>query len=758
MSYTVSTKYGTGIGRIYITDPNDNLVTEFKNNKKGKQKADRVLLASASVIGETLATATVTYTGGAGTTTNLTVDGVEIFDTGTPITGASTALLATNTATAINAFTSSPNFTAQALGGIVYIFIAPGFGSDNNGDVVSVTVTSTLTFEKTDLRGGTSSRDTVDSQTGFKIYLNLSASAPLGNIAGASNISDFIVRKPYNSPNGTFAYTLSTDTISVDRKSVLSEITVDTEGSASADNLKDVIPLGFNNGDWLLVRGKASARVVTFVETGNINLSNNVSFATANNSSVICLEYIDGDFFEIFRSPTVPFNVSSLRDADFPQGVLGVKEVALTAGGGTLSLEPGVDEQIIIITGSDVTLSSSWTIEGTGTPKEGDKFHIYIDQEITLNGNDVTIFGIELTALQALSETTSGNKPFVIGQYATAWRGTLILNSRDRDLVDTIQLATKEDDLGNPDTNGQVLSSLTDGTRYWVDLPVGSYGADFLSVRKNLVTVPASPYLPKSNYGDYLTGGTVIDTLDEYETPTTESGIFSTTSSFNPTTGVFTAPEGGYYYLEIFATIRTQTRTSIPVPFRSNLAEHRSQDSEGFWMKRNPISSVNGDFTITAVSTGSNQFTISGDHTDLFQQTKEFYINGSTGNDGLYVALSSSLSGGDTLIVIDPTNSPAGAVTDSTVDGTIHSVLHSRTGSFGLIVGVNSPSIQSNKFTVKGVVTEKTSFLRIFGSRTLFLSADEQLILGYSNNTDLDYYGSGSGTSVITWQFTKINS
>ena len=757
MSYTISTKYGTGIGKIYITDSNNNIVCSFPNNKKGKEKADRVLLASASVIGETLATATLTYTGGAGTTTDLTINSVSIFNTGTAITGASTTALATATATAINAFTSSPNFTAQALGEIVYIFIEPGFGSDNNGDVLSATVTGTLTVGVVNLDGGTSSRNTVDSQTGFKIYLNLSASAPSGDITGASDVSDFIVRKPYNSPNSTFDYVISSDTISVARKSVLTEVRVDTEGAVASDNLKDIIPLGFNNGDWLIIRGLAGAREVTIIETGNINLSNSVTFITGDNSYVIALEYIDGDFFEIFRSPTVPFTVTSLRASDFPQGVLGVQDIELTAGGGTVSLDPNVDEGIIRITGSAVTLTSSWTIEGSGTPNEGDKFFIYIDQEVTLNGNNVTIFGIPLTELQALSTQASGSKPFILGQYVTAWRGTLILNSQGRDLVDAIQLATKENLLGVPILDGQVLASLVDGTRYWVDLPVGSFGNNRLNVRKNMTTVPGSAYMPKSIYGDSLTGGTTLDTLDDYEAPTTETGIFSAGTSFNIATGVFTAPETGYYAINLTANLRIHSSTAIPFPFRSDLAPHRSQNTDGYWMKKTPVSSITGDFAITAVAVSpANTITIAGDYTDTFTQLTSFYINGSTGKDGLYVVASSVLSGGDTVITIDIINSTAGSITNATADGNVISVLNTRAGSIAFVIGLNSVS-QETYFTYKEVVTDKTSFLRIYGTGIVFLNSGTQLIVGYSNNTDLDYFGGGGSPATVALQFIKID-
>jgi len=475
MSFTKATKYGTGLGKIYLTTFTNNIIATYDNNKKGKEMANQVILASSPVIGETLALATITYTVGAGTVTDLTIGGTSIFDTGTPISGASLSALATNTATAINSYTSSPNYTAQVLGNTVYIFITAGFGSSLNGSTVVATVTGTLEFTKTDLDGGTSSQDVVDAQTGIKVWINDDVAAQFGTIVGATDISSFVVRKPFNSPTDIRSYTISGGSINIERKGSITEVQIDTEGALSTDTLTDIIAVGFSNGDTLILRGVNGARATTITTAGNINLANSANFVTGGNESVIVLQFIGGDFWEISRSPGLPLTVAAFRSANFPQEVLGSKDIELTAGGGTINLEPGVDEKYIRITGSAVTLTSSWTIQGTGTPKEGDTFIVYVDQQITLDGNNVTIFGIPLTSLQASSTQASGNKCVVIGEYVVTWRGTLIANSRNRDLVDTTQLATKEDDLGNPLVNGYILSSDTLGVRTWIPYDQDSY-------------------------------------------------------------------------------------------------------------------------------------------------------------------------------------------------------------------------------------------------------------------------------------------
>ena len=80
----------------------------------------------------------------------------------------------------------------------------------------------------------------------------------------------------------------------------------------------------------------------------------------------------------------------------------------------------------------------------------------------------------------------------------------------------------------------------------------------------------------------------------------------------------------------------------------------------------NVISSL-PQYTIDAVSTGSNTFTITGDG-DLsasFPNSSEFTVDGSTGNDGQYVVVSTTFAGDPDFVIT------VASVTNSTADGTI---------------------------------------------------------------------------------------
>lgn len=99
------------------------------------------------------ATATVTLTGGAaGSVDMITVDGVNIMS-GAVLFTVDLATTAAAVASNINAYSSSPEYTASAVGAVITISAAIGAGSDPNGYQLVVT-TTTITATDTDMSGG----------------------------------------------------------------------------------------------------------------------------------------------------------------------------------------------------------------------------------------------------------------------------------------------------------------------------------------------------------------------------------------------------------------------------------------------------------------------------------------------------------------------------------------------------------------------------------------------------------------------------
>lgn len=112
------------------------------------------VITDSQTVAEVLASATVTLGAAGGSIASVTVNGVVItsgavaFNTDLTTTAAA---LAAN----INAFTSTPDYTATASGAIVTIKAKPGTGANPNGYVVSVSI-SGMTATVTNMAGGTS--------------------------------------------------------------------------------------------------------------------------------------------------------------------------------------------------------------------------------------------------------------------------------------------------------------------------------------------------------------------------------------------------------------------------------------------------------------------------------------------------------------------------------------------------------------------------------------------------------------------------
>ena len=138
----------TQMNFVYCHSGSDNYLERFTIDSTANSSivTDRTPVSAA-------ATATVTLTGGAaGSVDTITVDGVNIMSGSVAFT-TNLATTAAAVASNINAYTSSPEYTAAAVGPVITISAASAAGSDPNGFVVLVTAT-TITYTKTNMSGG----------------------------------------------------------------------------------------------------------------------------------------------------------------------------------------------------------------------------------------------------------------------------------------------------------------------------------------------------------------------------------------------------------------------------------------------------------------------------------------------------------------------------------------------------------------------------------------------------------------------------
>jgi len=135
-----------------IVSASSQLLAATELNSSTAIAINRMKVKGAENFIQVNASGTITFASGSGTVTDIEIDGNSIFDTATAITGASLALLATNTAARINAYTSTGGFTAVANGAVVTV-TATTPSEALNGEAITTTLTSTLVTTTTALAG-----------------------------------------------------------------------------------------------------------------------------------------------------------------------------------------------------------------------------------------------------------------------------------------------------------------------------------------------------------------------------------------------------------------------------------------------------------------------------------------------------------------------------------------------------------------------------------------------------------------------------
>lgn len=314
---------------------------------------------------------------------------------------------------------------------------------------------------------------------GRRYFLNSAGGAVQGDLTGAIEISTNIILSGLVSSLPVNTFTISGGVLTITRNSGLQLVNVETEGLAASDDLDSISTAGFITGDITIFRGVSAARVSTFKNLiGNVGLANSTVFLTGDKTHSIILQYdsVAGNWFELSRTPNPTINVATLRAGGIPEPISGVNKTTLTAGGGTINLEPGVDKGYQVYDGTAV-LAASWNIQIQPVPStpylDGDKMIVDYRSLLTVGANSVTIFGIALTATQALE-----GRVVVMATYRLStltWYYDIFYGAQGVDITNKAYVdATFEPVLGNPAANGYILSSTTGGVRSWIPNPGGS--------------------------------------------------------------------------------------------------------------------------------------------------------------------------------------------------------------------------------------------------------------------------------------------
>lgn len=461
---------GNGLGYLYVTqaDGTTFIFNSLNNDENGKELILRDGTIGAPISGEIKATGTLTLTGTVDDLTALTVNAVPIISATIPAAG-SLSLMADAIRDAINVYTSVPDYYAQSSGDIVYIFASAGVGSTANGFAVAAAADPLMTVTATNMAGGTDATGIYDASTGHRYFINATGAAPVGSLTGAAEITKYILTRGTQTSQYSTTATIAAGVIGPERILKEMDLILDTQGGAGTDDLDTILTAGYNTFDEIIIRGANAAHVVTVKNgTGNIYLANNLDWSSGNEQNVLALKMIGNSWYEEFRSPNLELTVANMRASGFATPVQGVEVVTIPTNG-TINIEPGVDKGYYVVNGSPVLIGSVvYQIQPSpATPYlDGDSVTIDYIATATPGVNNVTIFGITLTD----DQVTLGNV-VVTTAYdlnSTTWYSTLVTKSNGRDLVDSTQLATKEDSLGNPAIDGYILSSTAAGVRSWV--------------------------------------------------------------------------------------------------------------------------------------------------------------------------------------------------------------------------------------------------------------------------------------------------
>lgn len=605
-------KLGSGSGKIYLTDASDTLITtlQFFNNKEGRDSAERQMIVSSTLSSNIAAVSTVSVTAAGGTITNLSYNGVSVFNTASPITGATTTAVATNLASAINSHVSTPEYTAVASGSNVIVSLEADKGGSLNGTAAGLSFTGATTITATSLDGGAYPSDEVDSQLGNKMYLNSSATAAFGTLVGATDITSGVLRKAASSPYSIRDVQISSGSISLPRDGATTVVSVQTEGAIAADDLTAIDAGIFNDGDVVIIRGKESAKVTTVKEGGNIELANNADFLTATKDYAILLQYSTSDnkWYEISRSPGNNLSVASLRSASISTPIQGVQATTLTVGGGSVTVQPGVDKGHIVLTGTGA-LTGSWSYNLGGSPIDGDTFIVDYKATFTTSQNTVTIFGVSLTEAQIGGENVSLQATYISS--SSSWSVVTLRDTAGVNLVDTTDLATKEAVLGNPAGNGYILSSTAAGVRSWISNDYASTLDTDLAIF-NSTTGVETAYAFTINPNTFITGESLELEISGYFAGTANaksfSVLFGSTTILNNT--VLTSPNNVLFKARVtlFNISNTGLSTDGVLTLSGNNPELEFDSissldftSNSYDLKVNSTTSAAGDISIRSV-------------------------------------------------------------------------------------------------------------------------------------------------------------
>lgn len=251
-----------------------------------------------------------------GTVTSITVNSVNQVAGGGAYASDDENHLAKTLADMVNSHeaASGVNYTAKASGSKVYLYAEESSGTSVNGHAIALVVSGdAITTTITNVANGS---DASDFYEDYRVYLDADygtadysghGAASIGDLSNAVEITDDIIPKTLISKIHSEAQTMTAGVISPTRKTNISVIVLDTQGAAASDDLDVIEPLGFVDGDIVIMLATATSKVVTVKHgTGNIYLYGSDDWDSPSAGDIydhwISLQYFDKNFYELDRA------------------------------------------------------------------------------------------------------------------------------------------------------------------------------------------------------------------------------------------------------------------------------------------------------------------------------------------------------------------------------------------------------------------------------------------------------------------------
>lgn len=268
---------GIGLGYLYKTAPDGvTIVATQPNTLYGVKNMREQGVSSAPFVANRPAVGTITVNSvaGVGAVTAVNIGGVNQIGANVTINTSNTILAAGLIANAINAHSpvGSPNYTAESINSVVYVFSPANIGSTVNGLTITVSVNNvTIVTTTTALTNGNSANEVYDTTFGARFYIDADygltgvpgggAASPT-SLANAYEITEYFVVRGLQTGIMTVNATIFNDSISgIVRSCSFTQILISNQGAAPSDVLAVLATQSFVVGDYVQLVAANSAQV-----------------------------------------------------------------------------------------------------------------------------------------------------------------------------------------------------------------------------------------------------------------------------------------------------------------------------------------------------------------------------------------------------------------------------------------------------------------------------------------------------------------